>query len=114
MSTKELYFPDALTIGLGPGEAIEVRAGEVVPVPGELVATLLKRRGVAEAGPGHSEARRVSVAEARLRIPTHVQARLSPPLDDDRLLFEADKKQAAEKAREYLRSGRREAPKTAA
>lgn len=108
MSTKELYFADALTIGLGPGEAMEIRADEVVPVPGDLVETLLKRRGVVATGPEHADKRRVSVAEAKARILAHVQARLSPPLDEDRLLFEADKKQAAEQARAYLRTGRRE------
>lgn len=111
MSTKELYFPSALTIGLGPGVAVEVRAGEVLAVPGEIVATLVKRKGVVEAGADHVEARRVSIEERRL--PAERAAFLSPPLDDDRLLADNERAIAAMELRKKIanlsRSGGRSA-----
>lgn len=90
---KELYFPSSLTIGLGPGKAVEVRAGEVLAVPGDIVATLLKRNGVVEAGPNHSEARRISIEERSLPLEKAVMA--SPPLDEDRLLADHARRKAA-------------------
>lgn len=110
MATKELYFASALTIGLGPGDAVEVHAGEVLGVPSDLVKTLLKRPGIVEAGPIHSEARRVTVEERRL--PKELARLVSPPLDEDRLLADYSRRKAAKALREEIdKVGNQPAPK---
>lgn len=110
MAMKELYFASALTIGMGPGEAVQVRPGEVLGVPGDLVKTLLRRPGVVEAGPNHTEARRVTLEERRM--PKELARLVSPPLDEDRLISDYSRRKAATALRKEIDSvGNVPAPK---
>jgi hypothetical protein len=101
MSTKALYFASDLTVGLGPGVAVTVRAGEVlIDTPGPCVEALLKRPGIVEAGVDHLDARRVTCAERK--VPQEIAELVSPKLDDDRLLADFSRRKAAETLRKQI------------
>jgi hypothetical protein len=99
--SKELFFAHGRTIGLGPGKAAAVDAGEVLMLDDDkLAARLLKQPGVTLAGEAHAKARRVTLKE-RLLAPGQA-AQVSPPIDEDLQLAEYERKNAVRALRERL------------
>ena len=40
--SKKLFFPHAFTLGMGPGKAASIKAGDVIKIPDEIVSLLKK------------------------------------------------------------------------
>lgn len=78
----DLLFKHDVTIATDISQAITALSGEVLKgVPEKLAARLLRRPDVVLAEPG---ARGFAFAQAN-RLPDHVAALVSPPLDDQRI-----------------------------
>lgn len=84
----ELFFPHSCVIGLDPGKAVEIRAGEIFAVDAELVDGLKRRfgPGLVEATHAPKGTRRVTLEERKLDDAAAALA--SPPLDNRKLAAE--------------------------
>jgi hypothetical protein len=89
--TKDLMTNNGFTVGLGPGEAVEFRPGEVMGFPDDIANRLLKRPGVSVA-PANADLYRGDPKKRAL--PTALAAMVSPPHDKQRLEEEVERKSA--------------------
>lgn len=66
MTEIDLFFPYTFTLGLGPGKAVEIRAGEIFGVDAEIVPFLKRRFGASDAADAPKGTRRITLDERKL------------------------------------------------
>lgn len=87
--TKDLVTNVSFCVGLGPGQAVEFRSGEIQPFDDEIADKLLQKPFVSIAAAG-ADMRRVSRKDRLLK--DEIAARVSPPHDQRRLDEEVERK----------------------
>jgi hypothetical protein len=114
MPDVDLLFPHAFTLGLEPGKALKVKAGEILAVAADDVERLKIRFGATDAptGPGADDLPRVDVKKRLL--PEKEALRLCPDVDLDKLAKDherADKLAEAKDAYARKQAAAKAAPK---
>jgi hypothetical protein len=101
----EIYFPTALTIAFAPGRAVEIRAGEVLPLDEKLAARLRKHHGAIDAQAEHKDAPRISIETRTLSAVE--AARVAPPLSEELLLRDFANRQRIDTLRAHLAASKK-------